>query len=92
MKKSTLTPVLGFLLTIGFLLSVAAAYGNDENSESKAKPTCEYKVVHATQFATDILDYEKSAGELDAKFNEMAAKGWVFEHEMTGFLVFQRDK
>ena len=92
MKKSTSTPVLGFLLTIGIVLSVAAVYGNDEKPVTKEKPVCEYKVVHAHQFATDMLDFEKSAGELDTKFNELAAKGWVFEREAARFLVFQRDR
>ena len=90
MKQSTLTIILGFLLTATVVLSVAVAHGDDAKEE--AKPECEYKVVHATQFATNILDFKTTAGEMDEKFNELAAKGWVFEHEMDGFLVFGRDK
>lgn len=88
MNRSIVVVLLGSLLTVSLVHSVVA------QGEAKQVPMakCEYKVVHATQLAENEPDLKQIVGALDKKFNEFAADGWEFEHEMDGILVFRRDK
>ena len=82
MKKNTLTTVARYALVLAIGIAANNLLGI---ASSQSAPKVEYRVVPMR-----LPFGERGAMEYQTLLNDMTARGWKYDHDITGFVVFRR--
>lgn len=82
MKKQRLTTLARYALILALGIGINSLFGI---TPSQSATKVEYRVVPLR-----VPYGERGAMEYQDLLNNMTAKGWTYDHSITGFVVFRR--